>query len=405
MTSHTPTRFLDRTTPPHIFTLIVLTGLSALSMNIFLPSLPAMTEYFATDYKVMQLSVALYLGVNAALQLIIGPISDNLGRRPVILWGIALYLIATLGCIIAPNVTIFLFFRLCQAAIVVGMVLGRAVVRDICEGARAASMMAYVTMGMAVVPMVGPMVGGFVDSTFGWHGNFWLLFILGVATFALIYADLGETKARSGTTLRAQFKTYPELLSSPRFWGYSLTNAFSSGAFFAFLGGAPFVGTQVFGLSSTELGVYFGTPAFGYFLGNFVSGRFSERFGLNAMCKHGSHLVFATSCLLLVLAYADLLTPVSFFGLISFIGLGNGMTIPNATTGSMSVRPHLAGTAAGLNGAILLGGGALLSALAGAMLEPGTGAFPLLWIMFLSTGGGVIAIHAVIRRARKLAIE
>ena len=97
-------RFLDRTSPPHVSTLILMSGLSALAMNIFLPSPPGMTQHFQTDYRVMQLSVAVYLGVNAVLQILIGPISDKFGRRPVILWGLALFLLATVGCIFAPTV-------------------------------------------------------------------------------------------------------------------------------------------------------------------------------------------------------------------------------------------------------------------------------------------------------------
>ena len=123
-------RFMDRSTPPHIFTLIVLTGLGALSMNIFLPSLPAMSEHFSTDYRVMQLSVALYLAGSAVLQIVVGPISDRYGRRPVLLWGIGIFLVATLGCILAPTIEVFLAFRMLQAVVVVGLVLGRAVVRD-----------------------------------------------------------------------------------------------------------------------------------------------------------------------------------------------------------------------------------------------------------------------------------
>ena len=120
-----------RASPPHIATLILLSGLSALVVNVFLPSLPNMTEYFHTDYRLMQLSVALYLGMSAFLQILIGPIADKLGRRPVILWGLALFLLATFGCIYAPTAHLFLFFRMCQAVVVVGMVLSRAAVRDL----------------------------------------------------------------------------------------------------------------------------------------------------------------------------------------------------------------------------------------------------------------------------------
>ena len=122
-------RFLDRRSAPNILTLILLAGLSALAMNIFLPSLPGMTEFFHTDYRLLQLSVALYLGVNAVLQLFVGPISDKFGRRPVILAGMVIFLLATLGCVLATNAYVFLTFRMLQAAIVVAMVLSRAIVR------------------------------------------------------------------------------------------------------------------------------------------------------------------------------------------------------------------------------------------------------------------------------------
>ncbi|WP_299848533.1 multidrug effflux MFS transporter [uncultured Roseovarius sp.] len=403
MGQHSNARFLDRGTAPHILTLILLAGLAALAMNIFLPSLPGMTAYFETDYRLMQLSVALYLAVNAVLQLVVGPISDRWGRRPVILWGTALFLLATLGCVLAGNIYVFLTFRMMQATIVVAMVLSRAIVRDMVPEAQAASMIGYVTMGMAVVPMIGPAIGGMLDAAFGWQSNFWLLLVLGALVFWLTWADLGETAPLSGRTMGQQFKEYPQLFASPRFWGYALASGLSSGSFFAYLGGAPFVGDRVFGLPPELLGIYFGAPAIGYFIGNFLSGRFSVRIGINRMVYWGTLINAIGIAFNLALFYAGLGTALSFFGLMTFMGLGNGMTIPNATAGALSVRPHLAGTASGLAGALMIGLGAALSALAGAMLTPQTGAFPLLWIM-LSTGVlAILAIIMVMRRERRLA--
>lgn len=391
-------------TPPTITTLILLSGLSALGMNIFLPSLPNMTEHFQTDYRLMQLSVALYLAVNAALQVLIGPIADKAGRRPVILWGLALFLLATLGTIFAPTAEVFLFFRMCQAVIAVGIVLSRAAVRDMYEQDQAASMLGYVTMGMAVVPMIGPAIGGLLDESFGWQANFWLLFLLGALAIILVYVDFGETALKSGKTLVAQFREYPELLTSPRFWGYSLASGFCSGAFFAYLGGAPFVGTEVFGMNPAEMGFYFGAPAIGYFFGNFISGRYSMRYGVNRMVMWGCWLNALGVALSLIVMIAGLGSALTFFGFMTFVGLGNGMAIPNATAGALSVRVHLAGTASGLNGAIMLGGGAALSALAGFLLTPETGALPLLWLMLITSVLGVLAIQVVIWRERQLGL-
>ncbi|MAU44238.1 MAG: Bcr/CflA family drug resistance efflux transporter [Yangia sp.] len=396
-------RFLDRSTPPHIVTLILLAGLSALAMNVFLPSLPRMTEHFHTEYRVMQLSVAIYLGVNALLQIIIGPISDKFGRRPVILWGLVLFLGATLGCIFAPDITTFLTFRMCQAVVVTAMVLSRAVVRDMVPQDQAASMIGYVTMGVAVVPMVGPVFGGMLDEAFGWQSTFWLLFILGALILWMSWRDLGETSVSRGLSLMQQFREYPELFRSPRFWGYALTCALSSGAFFAYLGGAPFVGSEVFHLSPAALGFFFGAPAVGYFIGNGLSGRYSARVGINRMILWGCVLNAAGLGTALMVFAAGFQSEWTFFGFMTFVGLGNGMTIPNATAGALSVRPHLAGTASGLSGAIMIGGGAALSALAGALLQPGTGAWPLLWLMFATGVASIVSILLVIRRERRLA--
>jgi DHA1 family bicyclomycin/chloramphenicol resistance-like MFS transporter len=398
-------RFLDRTTPPHIATLILVAGVPALSMNVFLPSLPHMAEWFDTDYGVMQLSVSLYLATTAVLQLAIGPVSDRFGRRPVLIGSFVVFLAATLGCIYAPTIEVFLACRIVQASVAVGFALSRAIARDMVPGAQAASMIGYVTMGMSVVPMIGPAIGGALDEAFGWQANFWILLILGVAVLLLVQRDLGETARGPRESFRAQAAEWPELLRSPRFWGYVGAAAFASGAFFAYLGGGPFVGSEVFGLSPAALGLYFGAPAVGYFLGNGISGRFSVEVGMDRMILWGSLLTAAGLATAVLLTLAGLRSPGVFFGFMTFVGLGNGMTLPNANAGLLGVRPHLAGTAAGLGGAFMIGGGAALSAWAGALLGPGTGELPLLYLMLATSGMSVAAILYVMRRNRRLAAE
>ena len=395
-------RFLDRATPPHIITLILLAGVAGLAMNVFLPSLPNMALHFETEYWVLQMSVAAYFAMNAVLQILIGPVSDNLGRRPVVLWGLLLFTFASIGCIYAPNATVFLMFRMCQAIIVTAMVLSRAIIRDVVSADKAASLIGYVTMGMAVVPMLGPMLGGLLDETFGWQASFWLMALSGFGMFVLCYFDQGETKRATGETLRQQFGHYPELFSSPRFWGYSIASGLTSGAFFAYLGGAPYVGTEIFKLSPAILGFYFGAPALGYFIGNFLSGRYSMRIGINNMVLYGTIIAtIATVASLLVFSIGQG-SPVSFFGFMTIVGIGNGLTIPNATSGMLSVRPHLAGTASGLGGAIMIGFGAILSALAGIILTGSDTALPVLWLMVASTLGGLISAIYVIHRAKAI---
>ncbi len=400
-----PQRFLDRSTAPSIFTLIVLTGLGALSMNVFLPSLPQMAEYFGAEYGLVQLSVALYLGVNAALQLLVGPLSDRYGRRPVMLVGVAIYCLASLGCLWAPDVITFLVFRMTQASVVVGLVLGRAVVRDLYPRDQAASMIGYVTMGMAIVPMVGPVIGGALGQAFGWKANFWLLFGAGLVILLLAWADLGETARKGEGRLRDQFAQYPTLLLSRRFWGYSLSSTLASGAFFAYLGGAPLVGARIFGLEPALLGLFFGAPALGYFFGNFISGRFSVRVGVDRMILWGALITVAGLSTGLGLFFVGYKTALVFFGSMTFVGLGNGMVLPNATSGMMSIRPDLAGTASGLGGSIMLAGGASLSALSGVILSQSDQAYPLIYLMLACAIGAAASAIYTARRNHALRIS
>jgi len=400
MSSASEARYFDRATPPHISTLIAATALGAMSMNIFLPTLPQMAEYFQADYALMQRSVTLYLLINAILQLGIGPISDRIGRRPVLLGSFTLFCIATIGCIFAPTAEIFLAFRMAQAVVVAGLVLGRAVVRDIVPGPQAAAMIGYVTMGMALVPMIGPVVGGTLGETFGWQANFVLLLATGLLVLTLTWFDLGET-ARSATgRLRDQIREYPELLTSRRFWGYCGATTFASGAFFAYLGGAPYVGSEIYHLSPSRVGFYFGAPALGYFCGNFVAARASVRLGINRMILYGTTISTTGLIIPVALHFMGLDTAPIFFGSVTLVGLGNGMTMANGNSGMLSVRPHLAGSASGVGGAVMLAGGAGLADLAGNALAGSSTAMPLVAIMMASSALSMVAILYTIRRER-----
>ncbi|MCF6272111.1 MAG: multidrug effflux MFS transporter [Rhodobacteraceae bacterium] len=401
MTEHAPSRWLDRTTPPHVTTLVAIAGISALSMNIFLPALPGMALFFDADYAVVQLTISGYLGVTALLQIIIGPLSDRFGRRPVLLVGFASFLLATLGTVLSTSIEMLLFFRMLQAGVASGIVLSRAIVRDMVPPEQAASMIGYVTMGMSLVPMIGPAMGGVLDEIYGWQAGFVMLGVLGVGVLWLIWADLGETNQHKSASFSAQFKAYPDLVRSRRFWGYAMTAGFASGAFFAFLGGAPYVSTVILGMSSAEMGGYFAIVAFGYMIGNFLSGRYAQRAGINRMMIMGGVVAFFGSALSLVMFEIGVLHPLSLFGPMFFVGLGNGLTLPSANAGIVSVRPHLAGSASGLGGAIMIGGGAGLSAVAGVLLDEKSGAFPLFVLMMAVSALAVLTSLYVIRVARK----
>jgi DHA1 family bicyclomycin/chloramphenicol resistance-like MFS transporter len=258
-------------------------------------------------------------------------------------------------------------------------------------------------MGMSLVPMFAPMIGGALDTAFGWQSTFVFLAVSGLAIAVLAWADMGETvpKGRS-VSLRDQMRDYPELLTSRRFWGYVFAAAFASGAFFAFLGGSPYVASEVYGLDAFWAGVGFGAPAVGYAFGNFLSGRFSVRFGVNAMILYGTVVTSAGLAVSAAITAAGYGSAFVFFGFCTFVGIGNGLVMPNATAGMLSVRPHLAGTASGLGGAILIGGGAALSVLAGIVLLWGTTSLPLQLLMLFTSLCALTSVLYVLRRERQL---
>ena len=405
MQKYKDVRFLNRSTPPHILTLILLASISALTMNIFLPSLPNIASELNSSTSILGLSVGIYLASSAVLQLIIGPFSDQFGRRPLILWSLIIFCISTLATVFVTNTAQFLILRIFQAISASCMVLARAIVRDTTESIeKAGSKIAYVTMGMALVPMVGPAIGGLLDYQYGWEASFWLLFILGLVILIISFFDVGETLSDHNQSFLEQISTYPSLLRSKRFWGYCLSSAFVSGAFFSYLGGAPFVGNEVFGLEPKNLGFWFGAPAIGYVLGNFLSGRFSTKIGLDKMIFLGVTTALFGVSISMTISLLDHGSVLSFFGLMTLVGLGNGMSIPNATAAMMSINPKLAGTAAGLGSAIMIGGGAGLSAIANFILIHGSSEIPLIMLMWTSVFCGLCSVAYVSYRKKTLEV-
>ena len=385
-----------------MLTLVLLASISALAMNSFLPSLPNMAEHFGSSTAIMGLSVGVYLGTSAIFQILVGPLSDRIGRRTVSLWALIIFIVVSISCVYAPNTFVFMCLRALQAIAACTFVVARAIVRDTTETQASGSKIAYISMGTAICPMFGPALGGLMDGWFGWEANFWFIGGLGLLILVIAYFDLGETVPENTQGFRQQFSEYPELLLSRRFWGYCLASAFGAGAFFAYLGGGPFVGSIVYNLSPEMLGLYFGAPAIGYFFGNFLSGRFTIRFGIDAMILWGLWIIFSGLSLSMICSYIGYGTVETFFGFMIFVGLGNGLTIPNATAGMLSVRPHLAGTASGLGGAMMIAIGAALSTLAGAFLVPGSNEMPLLMLMWLSSLSGVAVIIYVRQRNKRL---
>lgn len=384
------TRFLNPKTAPHLITLVCIAGLGGVSINMFLPSLPGMAKYFGVDDAVMQLSLSVYLAASAVLQLIIGPLADRYGRRPIMLICSLIFFAGTFVCFLAPSFEVLLLGRILQASAMVGMVLSRAIVRDMFGPAQAASMLGYVTMGMAIGPMIAPALGGFLDELFGWRASFASMLIMGAFVFFLIFVNLGETNKAEFSSFRAQMAEYPKLLKSSMFWGYTITITCTAGAFYAFIGGGPFIATNLFHMSPTEYGLYFMTISGGYMVGNYISGRFAAKVGIARMMIYGSVITSAALIVGIALLQMGFMHPFVIFIPVIFVGFGNGVTMPSANAGLVSVNPELAGSASGLGGALQISGGAIITATAGAMVSAFTTPSTLLIIMLLLSLGGLL---------------
>ena len=232
--------FLSRSTPPHLLTLVFVTSLAAMNMNIFLPALPAIASYFDADYAVVQLAISGYLAVTALVQLFIGPLSDRYGRRPVLLAGLAIFLVATVLLLLAPTIELFLAARMLQASVVAGLVLPRAIIRDVVDTNEAASRIGYVTMGMSVVAHGSPCIGrlSFGPVRLAIHLRF-LNSFSALPCLSCVGLMLAKPTPTPQKACYANSPIIPNYFRSRRFWGYALTASFSSGAFYSFLGGAP----------------------------------------------------------------------------------------------------------------------------------------------------------------------
>ncbi len=386
--------------PPTLITLIFATALSVLTLNMFLPSLAHMSEDFGVDYGLMNVAVAGYLFVSAVLQLIVGPLSDRYGRRPVLLIAMVIFVAASIGCVLAESIWVFLSFRLIQAAVVAGPVLSSASIRDRYPPNEAASKLGYVAMAMALAPMLGPMLGGALDMLFGWRAGFVLYSLLGAGVLLLLWADMGETNTNRSSTFAAQMREYPHLFRARRFWGYALCAAFSIGGFFSFITGAPLVAAAWFDLSPAMLGLGIGIITGGFMVGNFVTGRIAKHTQLTTMILIGRIVASVGPFCGLLLFIGNMGSVWVFFGSAICVGFGNGLTNANASAGVMSVRPKLAGSAAGLSGALIVALGAVLTMMTGTFVSPENGPYLVLSMMCGSSFAGLLAVLYVRRLDR-----
>lgn len=368
---------------PRLSTLILLSALAILPVNFFLPSLPGMAVEFDVAYGIMGLSLAAYAGVSACLQLVVGPLSDRFGRRPVIVWSLAIFIVATIGCALAPDASTFLACRMIQAIIAPTYAVALAAIRDTTSSAQAVGQFGYLAMAWAIAPMLGPSVGGLLDQALGWRSSFYVLAFLGAAVLLVCYSDLEETNLTPSNTMAEQYRAYLELLGSKRFWAYCVCMAFSVGAFYAFLAGAP-VAASAFALSPAALGLYMGSITGGFIVGSFLAGRLAGRLPATTILVAGRIVACAGLLFGLLLHIADISHVLALFGPCLFVGVSNGLTQPSANAGAISVRWRHTGSAAGLAGAITVAGASSMAAFTGAILTDENARPGLLLVMLAS---------------------
>ncbi|MGL5138795.1 MAG: multidrug effflux MFS transporter [Beijerinckiaceae bacterium] len=378
MTTAGPDPLLRRLLPA----LIIGSMIGPLSLNIIMPSMPGWTTWFNASRAEVQLTLSLFLASQAVSQLFIGPMADRYGRRPVLLWSLGLFVAASIAASFATSIETLIVARIVQAAGgTAGLALGRTIVRDLAPTETAASMIGYVTMGMVVAPLLAPTIGGLLDERFGWPAIFWVCASLGILSLALNLTMLPETRPKEniGQTSREVLVRSARLLGNRKVMGYSLGCGFTSAVFFTFIGAAPYLVVEVLKLPKTAYGPWFIVLSLGYMIGNFCSGRFSERYGVDRMIRIGCLISLCGVIALLALVSGPKLSAAALFLPCFVTSLGNGLFLPNAIAGAVSVDPRAAGAASGLTGSTQMGFGALFSFIAGEVT--GVSALPMAVIM------------------------
>ena len=346
--------------------LIGASGLGTFTLSLVLPFLPALQGEFGVSYAELILTQTAFLVGLALPQLFYGAISDRIGRRPAMLLGLGLFLAGSIACYFASSLTVLIAGRLAQAiGASGGMVLARAIVRDLYSIEKAASSLAYITMATVVMPMASPIIGGALFDAYGWHSAFLLTIVTGVVLIAAALFGLSETHTqREAQRWRTLFSDFGQLLTTRRFLSYALPPAFGTSVYQSSLAGAPYVFFGGAG-SALELGSYFLISSSSYILGNFFAARLIMRVGVDRLLLYGTLLPLASSAAMMAFAAFDQLTVLVFFGLLCVSNIVQGTIISGAVVAASSVIPGKIGAGAGLAGAIQFGLGAVIATIGG----------------------------------------
>jgi DHA1 family bicyclomycin/chloramphenicol resistance-like MFS transporter len=338
--------------------LTAVVAIGSLSIDMALPSLPATAQALETSPASVQLTVTLFLAGFAVAQLVHGPLSDRIGRRRVLLGGLLVYVVGGLACWAAPSARLLVAGRVLQAlGAGSGPVVGRAVIRDLYEPARAARVLGYMGTAMALTPILAPIVGGVVHVAFGWRAVYLTLATFGAVFLGLAMLLVPETnRRRDPDALRPGHlaTNAADLLRDPAFLGYTLVVALMFGGQFAFISGSAFVLIEVLRVPPDVYGLCFGLVAFGIMTGSFLAARLTARAGIDRMIALATGLGAAAGCLMAALAWSGMWTVPAVIGPMYGFAVGVGIVLPTAIAGAIGPFPRTAGLASAVLGFLQL---------------------------------------------------
>lgn len=346
--------------------LVVMTGIGPVSLYMLVPMLPMLAVIFKEDISVVQMTVSVYMIGLALSQLTMGTLSDRFGRRPVVMICFGLVIVANIACLYAETLPQLIAGRFLQAiGAASGMVISRAIVRDIYDRNRVSGMISLVVAVMMIAQMVSPLAGGLLNTWFGWRSIFVALAALTTLSVIAFMLALPETRRVVAKTSDSGFAKDARALAASRpFIGYILCHMFSSAIVFTFAGGGPYIVVDQMHRSTTEFALWFATAAIAYMVGNIFSMRLSPRHGLDRMIWVGLALQTAASVVNVIWGVTGLNQwPLWLFGTHFFVLMGCAIAMSNASAGAISVRPQAAGMASGALGFLQMGFGALCSQL------------------------------------------
>jgi DHA1 family bicyclomycin/chloramphenicol resistance-like MFS transporter len=333
-------------------------AIGSLSIDMALPSLPAIAQALGARPDTVQLTVTLFVAGFALAQLLHGPLSDRLGRRRVVLGGLVVYVVGGLACWIAPSVRLLVAARVLQAVGAgSGPVVGRAVIRDLYENERAARVLGYMGTAQALTPILAPIVGGVIHVAFGWRAVYLTLAACGVAFLGLAVLLVPETnRRRDPNALRPGHlvTNAADLLGDRTFLGYVLVAALMFGGQFAFISGSSFVLIEVLKVAPDVYGLCFGLVALGLMTGSFLAARFTPRAGIDRLIAAGTWLGAAAGCVMAVLAWGGIWTVPAVIGPMYAFAVGVGIVLPAAVAGAIGPFSRTAGLASAVLGFLQL---------------------------------------------------